>query len=168
MTLCSWVRGQLASARGTVSSLAAVPSNLEVQDILIRIGDKEKTFKGSKQWIGSVEVGTYFCTFFSMFFSLLKIDFLIIAHFQTSMVIDTLYGIPSKIIHVSSGAILDEHTQTLFEHFKTRGSPVMMGGDNDNSSKGIVGICKNDENTYLLVVVRRFFFLIEKKQCIQI
>ncbi|MCL4122841.1 UNVERIFIED_CONTAM: hypothetical protein GTU68_017376 [Idotea baltica] len=125
MTLCSWVRGQLASARGTVSSLAAVPSNRDVQDILVRIGDKERDFKGSKQWIGSVEV---------------------------AMIIDTLYGIPSKLIHVTKGDQLPQQTETLLNHFKTRGSPIMMGGDNDNSSKSIVGICRGDKNTYLLVV----------------
>ncbi|RXG52079.1 Ufm1-specific protease 1 [Armadillidium vulgare] len=132
MTLCSWVRGQLSSARGTVSSLAAVPSNRDVQDILVRIGDKEGDFKGSNQWIGCVEA---------------------------TLVIDTLYGIPSKVIHVTKGDDLHQHTQVLFDHFKARGAPVMMGGDNDNSSKGIVGICrgKEEENSYLLVVDPHFW-----------
>ncbi|CAL4072483.1 unnamed protein product [Meganyctiphanes norvegica] len=135
MTICSWIRGQLAKApRDTDSGLtmgsspptvAPVPSNRRVQEILVEIGDKEGDFAASKQWIGSVEVG---------------------------LVIDTLYDIPCKILHCNSGADLIKHIDTLFEHFKNKGAPVMMGGDVDNSSKGIVGVCKTDNECYLLVL----------------
>lgn len=72
---------------------------------------------------------------------------------QVCLVIDTLYDVRSQIIHVKSGKELSEHVDTLVTHFKTKGSPVMMGGDTDVSSKGIVGVCKSASDTYLLVVV---------------
>lgn len=72
---------------------------------------------------------------------------------QVCLVIDTLYDVRCQIIHVKSGEELSEHINTLMAHFKTKGSPIMMGGDTDVSSKGIVGVCKNATDTYLLVVV---------------
>lgn len=59
MSLCSWLRGQISSAKSNTGSIAPVPSNHRVQEILTEIGDKEKDFLGSKQWIGSVEVCCY-------------------------------------------------------------------------------------------------------------
>ena len=45
-------------------------------------------------------------------------------------------------------------TQALISHFSTTASPVMMGGDSDASSKGVMGVCQAEEGrTYLLVVV---------------
>ncbi|XP_042885071.1 ufm1-specific protease 1-like [Penaeus japonicus] len=125
MSLCSWLRGQISNAKPNAGSIAPVPSNHRVQEILVEISDKEKNFLGSKQWIGSVEV---------------------------CLVIDTLYDVRCQIIHVKSGEELSEHINTLMAHFKTKGSPIMMGGDTDVSSKGIVGVCKNATDTYLLVV----------------
>ena len=60
MSLCSWVRGQRARS-GDFATLAPVPSNTKVQEILVKIQDKLPTFKGSKNWIGSVEV-TWSCS----------------------------------------------------------------------------------------------------------
>lgn len=130
MTLCSWVRGQLQKSQGSSSSLRAVPSNHHIQEILVEIGDKEENFLNSKQWIGSVEV----------------------CH-----VLDTIYNVQCKIIHTRRGKDLCEHIDTLCDHFKTRGSPVMMGGDTDVSSKGIVGVCKSSTDNYLLVVDPHFW-----------
>lgn len=59
MSLCSWLRGQISNAKSNTGSIAPVPSNHRVQEILVEIGDKEKNFLGSKQWIGSVEVCCY-------------------------------------------------------------------------------------------------------------
>lgn len=74
------------------------------------------------------------------------------------LVIDHLYDIPSKILHVQKGN-LNTIVDTLCNHFKTMGSPVMMGGDIDCSSKGIMGIYKSDKDTYLLVVVGISYFI---------
>lgn len=41
-------------------------------------------------------------------------------------------------------------------HFKEFASPVMMGGDKDCSSKGIMGIHCGEKNIYLLVVDPHF------------
>lgn len=70
------------------------------------------------------------------------------------MVIDKLYDIPCKIIHVNKGDELQSIIDSLISHFVKFGSPIMMGGDVDCSSKGIMGVrvCGND--TSLLVVVR--------------
>lgn len=42
----------------------------------------------------------------------------------------------------------------LLSHFDKFGSPVMMGGDADASSKGIVGVHVGQRDASLLVVVR--------------
>ncbi|XP_069182025.1 ufm1-specific protease 1 isoform X2 [Procambarus clarkii] len=125
MTLCSWIRGQLRKSQATSISLPPVPSHHRIQEILVEIGDKEKDFLNSKQWIGSVEV----------------------CH-----ILDTVYDVPCKIIHINSGKELYENINSLVDHFKIRGSPVMMGGSTDVSSKGIMGVCKSATQTYLLVV----------------
>ena len=36
---------------------ASIPSIPQIQEVLVAMGDKEQEFIGSKQWIGSVEVG---------------------------------------------------------------------------------------------------------------
>ena len=72
---------------------------------------------------------------------------------QVSLIVDTLYDIPCKIIHVRSGSDLEQHKEEIVSHFKNKGSPIMMGGDTDASSKGIMGICYSSKETYLLVVV---------------
>ncbi|XP_035435310.2 ufm1-specific protease 1 [Spodoptera frugiperda] len=108
-----------------VSSEVKVPSIREIQDILVQLEDKPLSFLGSRQWIGSFEV---------------------------CLVIDKLYDIPSKIVHVNHGDELKTIVDTLVSHFDKFGSPVMMGGDVDASSKGILGIHVGQQNTSLLVV----------------
>ena len=78
------------------------------------------------------------------------------------MIIDELYNVPCKILHMQSGSDLSHHIGTLSEHFKKRGSPIMMGGNNDASSKGIVGICTTPSDSYLLVVVSYFYITITR------
>ena len=68
------------------------------------MGDKEKEFVGSSQWIGAVEVSmcvTYFTND--------KID--------------------CKIVNVSSGSQLVQKANELRSHFLSDGTPVMIGGD---------------------------------------
>ena len=67
--------------------------------------------------------------------------------------LDELYRVQCRILHVSSGDQLHTVCDALENHFTTVGSPVMMGGDSDNMSKGIVGMCVGKSKTYLLVVV---------------
>lgn len=68
---------------------------------MVEIGDKQPSFIGSRQWIGSTEV---------------------------SFVLNTLFDLPCKIVHVSSGSELDSKGSILLNHFQVNGSPVMIGG----------------------------------------
>jgi hypothetical protein len=93
-TLCSWMVLQGFSAK-------PIPSHHDIQRILVELGDKEKKFIGSTEWIGSQEV--FLC-------------------------LDHLYGVSAKILNVSSGAEIAQRGEELSRHFKTEGTPVMIGG----------------------------------------
>lgn len=67
--------------------------------------------------------------------------------------IDKLYGVPSKIVHVKKEDNLESIVEILKSHFEKFGSPIMMGGDVDCSSKGIMGVLVDGNNSKLLVVV---------------
>ncbi|KAI5636088.1 peptidase family c78 domain-containing protein [Phthorimaea operculella] len=116
-TICSWMNYNYKTS--------TVPSIREIQEILVQLEDKPKSFLGSKQWIGSFEV---------------------------CLVIDKLYDIPCKILHVNKGDELKNIVETLKTHFERFGSPVMMGGDIDCSSKGVMGIRTDGNNASLLIV----------------
>ncbi|KAL6263786.1 hypothetical protein P5V15_003869 [Pogonomyrmex californicus] len=106
-----------------------VPSINEIQETLVAVEDKDKIFIGSREWIGSFEV---------------------------SIVLNQLYEILSKIIHVSSGKELINQVDNIKKHFEQFGSPIMMGGDMDCSSKCIVGLHINNGSVYLLIVDPHF------------
>lgn len=73
---------------------------------------------------------------------------------QVGLVIDKLFDVPCKILHIPSGRALTDHFPLIQEHFKEKASPVMMGGNQDAASKGILGTCTtNDNENYLLVLV---------------
>uniref|UniRef100_A0A0K8TSP7 Probable Ufm1-specific protease 2 n=1 Tax=Tabanus bromius TaxID=304241 RepID=A0A0K8TSP7_TABBR len=93
-TLCSWFRWQGYTERD-------VPTHDEIQKYLVEIGDKDRNFIGSKQWIGSTEV---------------------------SMCLSGLLGVDSKILHVSSGSELASKGYDLLMHFESQGTPIMVGG----------------------------------------
>ncbi|XP_023346565.1 ufm1-specific protease 2 [Eurytemora carolleeae] len=93
-TLISWFKHQ-----GYTDT--RIPTHREIQKCLVDIGDKEAKFIGSKQWIGSTEVG---------------------------FVLETSCSIQSRFISVSSGAELASRTRDLIAHFESEGSPVMIGG----------------------------------------
>lgn len=78
-----------------------IPTHREIQQCLVDIGDKPKSFVGSRQWIGSTEVS--FC-------------------------LDQMLGITSRILNVSSGSELEEKGGELSHHFNTQGTPIMIGG----------------------------------------
>lgn len=104
-----------------------VPSIREIQDCLVRIEDKPARFVGSRDWIGAMEV---------------------------FYVVDNLYDVPCKILHILKSEDLSQHVDTLISYFKDFGGFAMMGGDMDAASKGIAGIHRTGSgNIYLLVVV---------------
>jgi len=77
------------------------PTFHQIQSALVETGDKKSNFLGSRNWIGSFEVST---------------------------VLNQLYEIESKIVHVRSGADMMGQARFLINHFKTGGAPIMIGG----------------------------------------
>ena len=132
--ICSWINEQILneSKRYNVDNFIVnnVPSILDIQKILVESGDKNSEFHGSREWIGC---------------------------FETSIVIDTLYSIPCKILHCSQGD-LPKHSEKLIDHFRNFSCPVAVGGDLDNSSKGVLGIGTDSVNSkpYFLVTNPHF------------
>lgn len=93
-TICSWFQQQ-----GYVER--SVPTHKEIQQALVDVGDKQASFVGSCQWIGSFEV---------------------------QVVLNQLLGVTSKIMFVSQGTELGSKGRELAHHFTTEGTPVMIGG----------------------------------------
>lgn len=79
----------------------SVPTHKQIQECLVKIGDKPAAFVNSRQWIGSTEVS--FC-------------------------LETILGIQCRIITVNSGAELAYVGPQLASHFKRQGTPIMIGG----------------------------------------
>lgn len=109
-----------------------IPSLPDIQQALVKMGDKPDSFLNSKEWIGTVEA---------------------------SLVLDDVFDVPCKLVHVRGGGADLERVavEDLYQHFEKHGSPVMMGGDRDNSSKGILGVCSGDTGSYLLVADPHYY-----------
>ncbi|XP_069502188.1 ufm1-specific protease 1 isoform X2 [Ambystoma mexicanum] len=107
-----------------------IPTLCQIQEALVEMQDKPSAFTGSRSWIGSVEV---------------------------ALCMDYFYDIPCRIRHVRQGDKLPEVIEELHAHFQNIGAPVMMGGDTDNSSKGIMGVCSSPQGHYLLVLDPHFY-----------
>ena len=95
---------------------ARYPTHEDIQKVLVKIGDKEEDFVGSREWIGSMEV---------------------------SYCLDELFGVTSKTLHVSTGADLAYKGRELYQHFLTQGTPVMIGGG--VYAHTIVGVVYNED-----------------------
>ncbi|XP_026990796.1 ufm1-specific protease 2 [Tachysurus fulvidraco] len=93
-TICSWFQQQGYTER-------SIPTHKQIQQALVDMGDKEPSFVGSRQWIGSIEV---------------------------QAVLNQLLGVNSKILFVSHGSELASKGRELANHFQTEGTPVMIGG----------------------------------------
>ncbi|GBM51009.1 Ufm1-specific protease 1 [Araneus ventricosus] len=127
-TICSWIKNQL-DLQGSKFA-PEVPSIIELQKALVEIGDKNPSFIGSRQWIGSVEV---------------------------SYCLDHFYKIPCRILHCRNIEELQKHASDINDHFIQYGSPVMMGGDRDCSSKGLLGITETEDGVFLLILDPHFY-----------
>ncbi|CAN9509465.1 unnamed protein product [Ophioblennius macclurei] len=127
-TLSSWLHVNGFPVRGPAPTLT------RIQEALVSVHDKPDSFLGSKSWIGTVEA---------------------------SLVLDVIHDVPCKLVHARGGAKQRElervAAEELHRHFHVHGSPVMMGGDRDNSSKGVVGACTGQEGSYLLVVDPHYY-----------
>ncbi|KAK2151892.1 hypothetical protein LSH36_347g02011 [Paralvinella palmiformis] len=116
--------------RSDNSQVPDVPSLRCIQQLLVNMGDKPDRFMDSREWIGSVEVG---------------------------LVVDQLYNIPCKILHFTSGTDLCLNINMLEEHFRMKGSPVMIGGDSDTSSKCLLGTCRADDGKFMLILDPHYY-----------
>lgn len=128
-TMASWLCHNWFPLQGQCRTPPSLP---EIQQALVSMEDKPGSFSGSKQWIGT---------------------------FEASLVLDYFYDVPCKVVHVRGGGAELEQVavEELHRHFEEQGSPVMMGGDRDNSSKGILGVCTGDHGSYLLVVDPHYY-----------
>ncbi|CAH1250341.1 UFSP2 [Branchiostoma lanceolatum] len=122
-SLCSWVHFRQKQTSADPRHPPTIP---DIQRALVEMQDKPANYAGSRDWIGSVEVG---------------------------LCIDYFYDVPCRIVHINSGREIPDKIPELAEHLRSIGSPVMMGGDTDNSSKGIFGVCVAGNDAHLLIVV---------------
>lgn len=77
-----------------------VPSIRDIQQILVDLGDKNKPFIGSSEWIGSMEV---------------------------SFVLNAHLDVTCRIMSLRQGDTLNSVCLELAEHFDRHGTPVMIG-----------------------------------------
>ncbi|GIY38372.1 ufm1-specific protease 1 [Caerostris extrusa] len=70
--------------------------------------------------------------------------------------LDSIPEIECRILHCRNISELQKHFSDIKDHFVQYGSPVMMGGDRDCSSKGILGISETDESIFLLILDPHF------------
>lgn len=123
-TILSWIK-ECQESDTSYESSPSIPSILDIQKALVNMGDKNKSFIGSREWIGSVEV-TYCIEYF--------------------------YKVQSKIIYSRNIEDLKQHAGDIVSHFREFGSPLMMGGDRDCSSKCILGISMSADDIRLLIL----------------
>ena len=102
-----------------------VPTIPEIQNILVKIGDKDKKIIGSKDKIGAIEV---------------------------NLVLNELFGIDNKILHIPIGININSKGKELLYHFRNNRTPIMIGGG--VSAYTILGIYydqEKDEYKYLIL-----------------
>jgi len=79
----------------------SVPTHQEIQECLVSLNDKPQSFVGSKKWIGSTEV---------------------------SFVLEALLGVSCRIMALNNGGEMASRVSELHSHFRTHGTPIMVGG----------------------------------------
>ncbi|XP_056156698.1 inactive Ufm1-specific protease 1 [Lampris incognitus] len=138
-TIASWLCHNWSPAKGQCKPPPSLP---EIQQALVSMGDKSASFSHSREWIGT---------------------------FEASLALDYFYDLPCKVVHVRGGGAELEQVavEELHQHFQRHGSPVMMGGDRDNGSKGILGVCTGESGSFLLVVDPHYFGLPLEKAVLQ-
>lgn len=108
-TLISWFRFN----NYTNSS---IPTHREIQEVLVDAGEKKRSFIGTKDWIGSQEVGRY---------------------------LEHVLNVTFKIIFVRTGEELGNIAREVAKHFQTQGTPIMIGGG--ALAFTIIGVAWNDQ-----------------------
>lgn len=110
------------------NSEISVPSILDIQKLLVKIGDKDDRFLNSRSWIGTLE-GSY--------------------------VIDELFNVPCYIIHISNDEKISSKSSDIMKYFKEQGGLIFMGGDSDASAKMITGFHITQDNKLYLQEIGR-------------
>ncbi|XP_074839147.1 ufm1-specific protease 1 isoform X2 [Carettochelys insculpta] len=110
--------------------LQPVPGLRDFQRALVEMGDKPPTFTGSRDWIGTVEA---------------------------TLCIDHFFGVPCKLVHCPRGEGLGGQVEALYAHFQGGGGPIMVGGDADSASKGLLGVCSSRHGHHLLVLDPHYY-----------
>jgi hypothetical protein len=102
-----------------------IQNHREIQKTIYASGQKKKGFVGSSEWIGSIEIQT---------------------------VLSSYLGVDSKILHIPKGpGILDpSNIETIKDHFKHHGTPVMIGGG--QLAYTLLGIYTNNSKTLFLIL----------------
>lgn len=106
------------------------PSLHQIQQTLVKLEDKVPSFVGSREWIGSFEI---------------------------CLCLDQIYNVSSKIVHVPNGKMVLEKSSEILEHFKSCGSPAMIGGNTDSASKTLLGVCRDKRGDYHFLIADPHF-----------
>lgn len=125
-TICSMLREKLGKFDGKIYRLLQIPSIRNIQEVLVKIGDKSNKIIDSRDWIGTVE-GSY--------------------------IFDELFSTPSYLIHISSGERISSKKKEIVDYFTSQGGLIFMGGDCDAAAKMIAGVhVSNSDEMSLLIV----------------
>jgi Ufm1-specific protease 2 len=81
--------------------LRVCPRCREIQTFLNKIGDKDASVIGSRQWVGAIELG---------------------------LVLQAELALEYRVIHVASGSEMPKKAAEIAAHFRTEGTPIMIGG----------------------------------------
>lgn len=123
-SICSMMKEKLAK------NDVEIPSIKNIQQILVKIGDKQNKIIDSREWIGTIEA---------------------------SYIFDELFNIPSYLIHVPSGGKISTKKKEIVDYLTSQGGLIFMGGDCDAGAKMIVGVhLSNDDEMSLLIVDPHF------------
>jgi hypothetical protein len=101
-----------------------VPTHRQIQQTLIDRGEKEKSFLGTKDWIGSQEVGG--C-------------------------LQTLLGVDYKVLFCRDVAEFAGKGREIAAHFEEHGTPIMIGGG--QLAFTILGIAYNQNTGFIRLLI---------------
>lgn len=115
-TIFSWFLLQGYTSR-------TVPTHEEIQRALVQAGDKDASFIGSRQWIGSVEVSICLEVMLQV-----RAPPRIRRSAPRPQAGRARGQVTSRILSASSGGDLPTLSRELVHHFTTQRTPVMIGG----------------------------------------
>ncbi|OQV22439.1 putative Ufm1-specific protease 1 [Hypsibius exemplaris] len=75
-----------------------------------------------------------------------------IGSYEGFLILDHVYDVSCRLLHIRTPAELKEHYATLQEHFTNSGSPIFLGGDKDCFGKCVIGMCKVEASLQWLIL----------------